>query len=434
MDNLLNWFAIIFASFVEIFVWSRFYKSKINYKNINIYISLFLLVIFGIFNYFYVTVFIRMLLISFLLVFCNWLIFIKKLNETIISTLLSQLLLIISELIVSIFLLFILGDNLTFIKDNVFGSFLGNILIYILLFIISNFSLLKKFYNILCSFTNNIPIKILFKFFTLIIISINVLIALIYYKINSFYIIIINIILLSVYLIIVYKMIKEKNNVSFVKAQNISLLESLNEYELMLDRQRIDNHENKNQLLIIKNMIKNKDKDVLNYIDTIIKDQKEDDELLYTNVKCIPSGGLQGIIYQKMLVMKDNFIVFNINVSRDVRKICLDNLSMNDTYNLCKIVGVLLDNAIEESLKIDDKLITISLYVDNNMLIIDISNKFKGKIDLDLIDNVGFTTKGNGHGYGLTLIKKIISQSDIFINERQINNDLFKQIIKVKIK
>ena len=132
--------------------------------------------------------------------------------------------------------------------------------------------------------------------------------------------------------------------------------------------------------------------------------------------------------------MKDNLIVFNINVSRDVRKICLDNLSMNDTYNLCKIVGVLLDNAIEESLKIDDKLITISLYVDNNMLIIDISNKFKGKIDLELIDNVGFTTKGNGHGYGLTLIKKIISQSDIFINERQINNDLFKQIIKVKIK
>ena len=38
-------------------------------------------------------------------------------------------------------------------------------------------------------------------------------------------------------------------------------------------------------------------------------------------VMTIPSGGLQGIIYQKMLVMKDKNIIFSLDVSRDVRKI-----------------------------------------------------------------------------------------------------------------
>ena len=181
-------------------------------------------------------------------------------------------------------------------------------------------------------------------------------------------------------------------------------------------------------------MIKKKDKDVIKYIDTIVKDEKEDDEALYTKVKNIPSGGLQGIIYQKMLSMKDNKIKFSLDVSYDVRKINLDNLSMDDNYKLCKIIGVFLDNAIDESLKIDDKRIMISLYVDDNMLIIDVSNRFSGEIDLDKIDQKGYTTKGDRHGYGLSLVKEIVSESDMFINERKINKDVFKQIVKIKLK
>ena len=181
-------------------------------------------------------------------------------------------------------------------------------------------------------------------------------------------------------------------------------------------------------------MIKKNDKDVVKYIDTIVKDQKEDDEALYTRVMTIPSGGLQGIIYQKMLVMKDERILFSLDVSRDVRKIELDDFSMEDNYRLCKIVGVLLDNAIEESRKIDDKRIMISLYVDNNKLVIDISNRFEGKVEVDKLDDEGYTTKGDGHGYGLSLVKKILSESDIFENERSVRRDVFKQVVRVKIK
>ena len=78
--------------------------------------------------------------------------------------------------------------------------------------------------------------------------------------------------------------------------------------------------------------------------------------------------------------------------------------------------------------------ILISLYADDNNLVIEISNKFDGDIDISRIDDAGFTTKGNGHGYGLSLVKKILSETDSFINERNITKDVFKQIIKVKAK
>ena len=97
-------------------------------------------------------------------------------------------------------------------------------------------------------------------------------------------------------------------------------------------------------------------------------------------------------------------------------------------------MGVLLDNAIEGSSTCDDKRMMISLYVDEGDMVIDISNRFNGNVDVDKLDLEGYTTKGEGHGYGLSLVKKIVSESNIFENERTIRKDIFKQVIKVKIK
>lgn len=434
MINVVRFISISILSFSEIFVWSRFYNTKIDFKNIFFYFSIILMAIFGLLNYFYVSAFVRVILVTVLLIFCNWLIFRKKITEVIINTLYGQLILAFAEILCALLLVIFFGSNVSFIKSDIFDSFLGNVLVSGIFVMINFLPFVGKIYFKLIDLTNNMNFKKLLKWFLLIIFSINILMALIYYKMDSLFVIIINSILILIYSFIIYKTLNEKNNNIMIKAQNDSLMESLSEYENMLDRQRVDNHENKNQLLIIKNMIKKNDKDVVKYIDTIVKDQKEDDEILYTKVKTIPSGGLQGIIYQKMLVMKDKNILFNLDVSRDVRKINMDSFSIDNNYKLCKIIGVFLDNAIEESEKIKDKLIMISVYEDDGMLEIDISNKFDGKIDLDVLDNEGFTTKGDGHGYGLCLVKKIISETDIFINERQVNNDVFKQVIKVKVK
>ena len=418
----------------QIVVWSIFYGDKINFRNIWVYLSVLSLTTLSIFNHMFVNAFMKILVITLLITIFNWLIFRKKLNETIISSIYGQFIATFADGLGVIILVSIAGKDTLYVKNIFFDTLIGNLLVALIYVGISFIPFVRKIYLKLVDFTDKFKVKNVILWSLLVIISINFFTAIIYYDMKSILVVIMNTLLVLIYSFIVYKSMNQKNINMVVQAENVSLMESLHQYEDMVDRQRVDNHENKNQLLIIKNMIKKNDKDVIKYIDTVVKDEKEDDEALYTKVKSIPSGGLQGIIYQKMLSMKDNRILFSLDVSRDVRHIDLEKMDIEDNYKLCKIVGVLLDNAIEESLKIDDRRIMISLYVDDNMLIIDISNRFDGKIDLDKIDEEGYTTKGYGHGYGLSLVKKLVSDNDCFINERKVNKDIFKQVVKFKIK
>lgn len=435
MEKYIGLFIGVFAlSISEVYVWSKFFDKKIEYKSIMLYLSLFVLTVSGVINSLYINGFLRIIMSTFFMIMCNWFIFKRKMNETVILIIYGQLILTLADISFALILISGFNKNILLIKNDFFDTLIGNAAVALIYVLVSHIPFVKKIYLKLVEISDKFKIKNIILWSLLIIISINFLMAIIYYNMNSLFVVMINTLFIVIYSFIVYKAMNQKKFNMIVQAENVSLMESLHQYEDMVDRQRVDNHENKNQLLIIKNMIKKNDKDVIKYIDTVVKDEKEDDEALYTKVKSIPSGGLQGIIYQKMLSMKDNRILFSLDVSRDVRNIDLEKMNIEDNYKLCKIVGVLLDNAIEESLKIDDRRIMISLYVDDDMLIIDISNKFDGKIDLDKIDEEGYTTKGEGHGYGLSLVKKLVNGNDCFINERKVNKDVFKQIIKFRIK
>lgn len=430
VSNLIGAFCMLFSS---LYIWSKLYKKSVNFKDYKFYIVSLVSIFIMIFNYFYNFVFIRILFISIVMAIVNKVIFKECLKKVILSTVLSEFILCSADVIFSLIVIYILKIDLSLVSGFYVALF-ANIFGFVLSIGIINLKFTLRIYDKLINLIDSIKHRKIILFGLLIIISLNILLAFIYFKLNIYCVLFINLSLICIYSYVIVKNLETSNMNNLIKTENQSLIENLSEYENMLDRQRVDNHENKNQLLIIKNMIKKNDKDVIKYIDTIVTDQKEDDELLYTKVKKIPSGGLQGIIYQKMLVMKDKNIKFSIDVSRDVRKIDLDNFNMNDNYKLCKIIGVFLDNAIEESIKLNDRFIMILLYEDDEKLIIEVSNKFEGNIDLENIDNEGFTTKGYGHGYGLSLVKKIVSESEIFENEKQINNNIFKQIIKVKVK
>ena len=66
------------------------------------------------------------------------------------------------------------------------------------------------------------------------------------------------------------KNFKVMNEYEETKKRYSGVEKSLIEYEDMIDKYRVNNHENKNQLLLIQNMIKHKDKNVSEYIDNLV--------------------------------------------------------------------------------------------------------------------------------------------------------------------
>ena len=74
------------------------------------------------------------------------------------------------------------------------------------------------------------------------------------------------------------------------------------------------------------------------------------------------------------------------------------------------------------------------MYLDDNKLIIEVSNKFKNEINMDKLFEKKYTTKSDGHGYGLPLAKELVDSEKTLNNSQKIEDDVFTQILEIEIK
>jgi two-component system sensor histidine kinase AgrC len=203
-------------------------------------------------------------------------------------------------------------------------------------------------------------------------------------------------------------------------------LDTLQAQESIISDYRILNHENKNNLMTIKSL--SKSKKVNKYIDSLLNQQEKLKNKIIDETLKLPEGGIRGLIYNKLTLIKEYNIPYYLNVDKKINYKSLSNISDEDIVDVCQILGVFIDNAIDESNLIDDKQINIDLHLNNNEFIISIANHYNKKLNINNLK----TTKGKGHGYGLKLVKKIIESNNKIHTKKEINKDLFIQKIYIK--
>ena len=122
-------------------------------------------------------------------------------------------------------------------------------------------------------------------------------------------------------------------------------MNELEEYERIIKEYRIINHENKNQLSTIKGLTSNKK--VKKYIDEILNYKDTENEMLIKQALLIPTGGLRGLIYSKLIVMKNKNINYLLNIDKKINNKLMNNITSMKMLDICQIIGVYLDNSIE---------------------------------------------------------------------------------------
>lgn len=104
------------------------------------------------------------------------------------------------------------------------------------------------------------------------------------------------------------------------------------------------------------------------------------------------------------LLQKANTVLNQVDVQLHIP----ENLSLNH-FDLCVILGNLVDNAVREASKSEEKKLSIKLQVKQEVLFIFIENSYAGEL-IEKEDALRTTQKDSGiHGIGLENVKKVVA-------------------------
>ena len=432
---ILNFLNALF----EIYAASKMLECKINFKDKKIYIVLIILSLYTFLSYIITRSVLRIVILFQIYNICNIYLYHSEKNDVqkiSFVSLFGCIILLFCEIMVAlglnVFLKLII--NVENINNYTYNSNLVGYVIIFLFLIITN---IKPFVRILIKIIN---LPYLFKSYNILFCIIYVFMILtmslylIYFNLSQPLKLVLLIFSFFEYIYLVYFIVLTYKNKEKIKRNLELMLEVTSRYETVLNDIRTKNHENKNQLIIVKDLIKSNNKKAISYIDSMLETKYNDDDQLILKVSNIPAGGLKGLLYYKLITMKAKEIECCIEVSKEIDKNCLANLNVELLQSFYKIIGVFLDNSIEAVENCNKKIVLVELFEEDNYLIFSISNEYKEKINLDILGKKRFTTKGKDHGYGLQLVKDLISEHNELFNQTEIVGNLFIQKVGIKIK
>lgn len=433
MEVVSNVVGASVLSFCHIYSWHCLENQKIKFGNYKFYVSMIIYVILIVASVAFIDKFLKIAGVTIISMLVNYFLMRKDIKRTILMPIITQIIVMISETLLAL-VLTAFRANLNSIAGNPFGGFAMDTAVFILvilIFLLCEF--LPKIYEFVIKRIDKINSVYFVGLSFIVILIANVLAMTVYYKLDYTYLLIFNSSVTIVYFIIIINSFYNRNNYLKVYDKYNTTISSLKEYEDILNQYRVSNHENKNQLLTIRSMVKNKEKNIPEYIDKIVENKLKDNELLMGQSMIIPEGGLRGLIYSKMLLMKEKNIDFDLSVDKAIKTFQLINLGDNTVLDICKIIGVFLDNAIEAVSGLEDKFIDLEMSIESEKLYISVSNNYEGIILLEEIENQGYTTKGSGHGYGLSLVKKLVEENSLLKNEKGVSSEEFTQRLIVDV-
>lgn len=141
---------------------------------------------------------------------------------------------------------------------------------------------------------------------------------------------------------------------------------------------------------------------------------------LLKHIKLTP---LKALISSKIINAQALGIETTIEIIDDISNIYIG------TIDICRIIGILLDNAIEATLLCDKKFIHFAVIkTDYNIVFIIINTCLVDTPPVYKLFEENFSTKGKGRGIGLKTVKNIIDDNykNVLINTT-IENSMFKQ-------
>ncbi|MBQ8519625.1 MAG: GHKL domain-containing protein [Agathobacter sp.] len=199
---------------------------------------------------------------------------------------------------------------------------------------------------------------------------------------------------------------QQKQTTVLIELNNKMLQKSLDETEQTFDLWRQSVHDYKNHVIVLKQLVDE------NRVDEIKSFLEEEHDLISKQLFMIRTGNsvVDTLVNLKRSLAEKHQIAFMVHGTLP-EKLVVENM------DLANILGNLLDNAIEASIKEQEGYIDLTIKQEKNFLILNMRNKCTGayekEIDKSSKENPEF------HGIGLKSVKRAVKKYDGQLNVEQ---------------
>lgn len=183
-------------------------------------------------------------------------------------------------------------------------------------------------------------------------------------------------------------------------------------------------HDWVNNLIVIDSMIKmNKSNELKQYVSELIE---QCGQHVNTQIYDIRNAGLFGILSSKLNLAYEKGVNVDLSVIGEIEDIPGVKIS-----ELCEIIGIFLDNAIEEASQ-GEKTIGVCIRDGKRFIEISISNSCTAAPDIRKIYLDGYSSKGENRGMGLAIAKRLIDKYKNILHMTTFEDNIFTQIIEIE--
>ncbi|WP_024831581.1 sensor histidine kinase [Ruminiclostridium josui] len=187
-------------------------------------------------------------------------------------------------------------------------------------------------------------------------------------------------------------------------------------------------HDQNNHLSVIEGMLRmGKSQEAYSYLQEITSSS---DNNINTAIFNLRNAGLFSIISSKMDRAKKCEVDFKLNTIGVIDSI--DNIKISD---LCEIIGIYLDNAIEAASESDMKQVEVLVISSDTSIDITIKNSCKQSPVMHKIKIDGYSSKtGTDRGHGLSIVDKILQKYKNVLNNINFDENAmqFVQMLKIE--
>lgn len=376
-----------------------------------------------------VNVKIKIPVIYFFLIIIFKLIFKDKTFDTFLKTFLVYAVLIMCDFLISIILIVLPSFQVS--KDWLLLIFKGiyTIVVSLIVFKIFDFD---KFNLMFKRMTNIFNEKVNYFLFTILFLSFLGFYIISYYNFfrKSAENFMFSFVLFCIFMILLVLLISEFFKIKTKDEEQKQLLKIMGDYEIILDKTRENRHEMINNLLVLKGEKNKNSRRYNDILDELIKQYDTNKMSSYSGLYKLPNG-LKGLVYYKIARIKNNDVNFRTIIS-DKMYDEFNNLDTKIYYKVCKIMGILIDNAVEASINSKEKTLLIYIYEQcNGNIVISIENSYNALLDIHDINKKGYSTKGKNRGLGLFIANRTIEEEKLLRLRQYVFESTFISELKI---